>query len=150
MHICFILLLNYRYFWEVFSLKKIIFALLCILFICITFTILTSPKGIGIQGESASKIFKKYMDEDILFYERGIYVANDDYDWKENPFHITKGSMIGEVETKTTNTFLFRLFQNFTATTLEKGTEIYSTNKNSSLLVMKNGEYILYSLLVEG
>ncbi|MCL1699061.1 hypothetical protein [Lysinibacillus sp. Bpr_S20] len=97
---------------------------------------------------TAKSILKEHSQADILQYNNLIYINATSLESMKEIEYI-KCKKIGEI-IKTTNSS--KNFQDFYATQLESGTEIYSTNDNNiyTIIADTNGQQILYMALLEG
>ncbi len=97
---------------------------------------------------TAKSILKEHSQADILQYNNLIYINATSLESIKEIEYI-KCKKIGEI-IKTTNSS--KNFQDFYATQLESGTEIYSTNDNNiyTIIADTNGQQILYMALLEG
>lgn len=113
--------------------------------------LLTACKATSEENPTAKEILTENSDADIIQLDGFIYSRNID-ESRESDY--VKGDKLGEIEEQTTNTWWF---QDFYASKLPKGTEIFSTENEYIkedepivILVEIDGELIEYHVLVEG
>ncbi len=97
---------------------------------------------------TAKSILTEHTQADILQYNNLIYINTTSLESMKQ-LEYTKCEIIGEI-IKTTNSS--KNFNDFYATKLESGTKIFSTNDNNidTIIADLNGQYILYTVLLEG
>ncbi|WP_226036601.1 hypothetical protein [Aquibacillus saliphilus] len=107
-----------------------------------------------IGNPTAKEILTGNPDADILKLDGLVYSNASELEWiKDNEY--TRGDQIGEIRKQTTNTWWYR---NFSASKLQKGTKIYTSNDKEYksgdapviVLVEGNNELLVYHSLREG
>lgn len=104
--------------------------------------------GETIGNPTPEEILSDDKDADIFFMDGTVYTNAKDIEWV-NEEELTIGEKVGEIQNQTDDS---EEFENFTASKLPAGTEIYELEekKGPIYIVKLDGEKIPYLGLVEG
>lgn len=102
----------------------------------------------AISNPTPEDILSDDINADIFLMDDTVYINAKDIDWVNEEEH-TIGEKVGKIKNQTKES---EEFDNFTASKLSTGTEIYELEekKGSIYIVKLNGEKIPYLGLVEG